>query len=307
MPRHSLSPGRRLGALITVRRLRDPREFMEAVEVQRRAWRMDDYREAAPAHLLKGLSDNGGLVLGAFEGDRLVGVSYGWPASHYFYSHATGVVEEAKYRGVGFKLKTAQRSEVLSLYGFSLAKWTFDPLQSLNSRFNLARLGVVSKQYMVNYYGEIDDSINRGLGSDRVKAEWWLTSPRVIHRLSAKQRPCLSAMKQYNPIAAYGVESSNGVPLPGKRTREDDLMKSEIVLVPIPRSIGDVRDASMAAAVKWREATRWAYSLLVENGFILVDNVEGGINYTLNVFWRVPLGKVLSGPEPWRDCGGEEK
>ncbi|MCE4602622.1 MAG: hypothetical protein F7B18_05505, partial [Desulfurococcales archaeon] len=66
-------------AEISVRRLSRPEEFMEAVEVQKKAWRMDDYKEVAPAHLLRGLADNGGLVLGAFVEDRMVGVSYGWP------------------------------------------------------------------------------------------------------------------------------------------------------------------------------------------------------------------------------------
>ncbi|NOZ30644.1 MAG: hypothetical protein GXO68_01665 [Crenarchaeota archaeon] len=290
------------GELI-VRRLSDPKEFEEAVEVQKKAWRMDDYREAAPAHLLRALADNGGLVLGAFIGEKLVGVSYGWPAGYYFYSHATGVVEDVKYRGVGFKLKTAQREEVIKTYGVSLAKWTFDPLQSLNSRFNLARLGVISREYVVNYYGEIKDKINRGLGSDRVKAEWWLTSNRVAERIARKVKPCLRKMKELNPVAAYGVDYVDGVPVPGERNKEDRLLSTDLVLVPIPRDISAIRDVNRDLAIRWREATRWAYSLLIGEGYILVDNVEGGIGYTLNVLWRVPLSRVLSGPEPWRECG----
>lgn len=289
---------------VVVRRLSEPREFMEAVEVQKKAWRMDDYREAAPAHLLRALADNGGLVLGAFAGDKLIGVSYGWPAGYYFYSHATGVAEGEKYRGVGFKLKSRQRVEVLSAYGVSLAKWTFDPLQSLNSRFNLARLGVIAREYRVNYYGEIRDNINRGLGSDRVKVEWWLTSGRVVERLEGKPKPCLKAMKDLSPTAAYGVDYKNGVPVPGARRREEDLLNSEVVLVPIPRDITAVREASREAALQWREASRWAYSLLLEGGYALVDNVDGGVGYTLNILWRAPLGRILSGQEPWRECGG---
>ena len=164
---------------VVVRRLEAPEEFQEAVEVQRSAWRMDDYREAAPAHLLRALAANGGLVLGAFDGEAgfMLGVSYGWPVLSsgglYFYSHATGVREDAKYRGVGFALKAAQRREVLAL-GLRLAKWTFDPLQPLNSRFNLSKLGVIVREYYINYYGEIRDNINRGLPSDRAR---WKSKP----------------------------------------------------------------------------------------------------------------------------------
>lgn len=287
---------------LVIRRLRDPREFNEAVEVQRRAWRMDDYREAAPSHLLRALADNGGLVLGAFIGDEMVGVSYGWPAGYYFYSHATGVVEGAKYRGVGFTLKKEQRRMVVESYGVSLAKWTFDPLQSLNSRFNLSRLGVLAREYVVDYYGEIRDRINQGLGSDRVKAEWWLTSNRVVERISIRPKPCLAGMKELNPVAAYGVQYSNGIPVPGEKRGEEELLSAEIVLVPVPRDVSAIRDADREAAVKWRMASRWAYNLLMNEGFILVDNVDGGIGYTLNVLWRVPVGEVLSGQEPWREC-----
>ncbi len=286
---------------LEVRRLSRPEEFIEAVEVQRRAWRMEDYREAAPAHLLRALADNGGLVLGAFLEGRLVGVSYGWPAGYYFYSHATGVVEEAKYAGVGRALKLEQRRRVVEDYGLGLAKWTYDPLQSLNSRFNLAKLGVIAREYHVDYYGEIRDRINRGLGTDRVKAEWWLTSPRVESRVKGS-KPCLDRLAELGPTAAYGVEYRGGVPAPGKPASDEELLSSEVVAVPIPRDVAAVRDADPGVAREWRLASRRAYTLLIPAGYILVDNVEGGVGYTLNILWRKPLGDVLSGPEPWRDC-----
>ncbi len=288
---------------LVIRELREPGEFQEAVEVQRAAWRMTDYREAAPAHLLRALADNGGLVLGAFLDGEMVGVSYGWPAGYYFYSHATGVREGVKYRGVGLRLKLAQREKVVERYGFSLAKWTFDPLQSLNSRFNLAKLGVVVREYLVDYYGEIRDSINRGLGTDRVKAEWWLTSPRVEARISNPRPPCPDLLRGLEPVIAFEVVSGDaGAPVPGERAREEDLLSSEVVLVPTPRDPGRVRDASPGAAREWRMATRSVYSLLIPRGYLLVDNIAGGDGYTLNVLWRTSLQRVLAGPEPWRDC-----
>jgi len=289
------------GDPVRVRELREPWEFQEAVEVQREAWRMNDYREAAPAHLLRALADNGGLVLGAFAGDRMVGVSYGWPAGYYFYSHATGVRESSKYRGVGFQLKQAQRARVIERYGVSLAKWTFDPLQSLNSRFNLARLGVIAREYYVDYYGEIRDNVNRGLGSDRVKVEWWLTSPRVEERARRRCPPDPRRLEELGAVAAYGVEPGDP-PRPGARRSEEELLSAEIVLVPLPRDISAARDADPGVARQWREASRWAYKLLIASGYILVDNVDGGIGYTLNILWRAPLNRVLSGWEPWRSC-----
>ncbi|MCE4612403.1 MAG: hypothetical protein F7C07_01030 [Desulfurococcales archaeon] len=286
-----------MGLEIVVKILERPEEFEEAVEVQKRAWGMDDYRDAAPAHLLRALSANGGLVLGAFVGDRMVGVSYGWVVStgsdSFFYSHATGVSEGEKYRGVGFRLKLAQREWALSR-GLRLAKWTFDPLQSLNSYFNLAKLGVIAREYYVNYYGEMRDSINVGLGSDRVKAEWYLDSRRVEERLaSGRKAPSAEELEDMGAHVALrpggGLHPSEPAIDPG----------AGVVLVGLPGSVSRVREESLEAAVRWRIATRKVYEFYMSRGYLLVDNVVGEDGYRYNVLWRASLDEVLSGSNPW--------
>ncbi len=287
---------------VSIRVLREPWEFQEAVEVQKRAWEMRDYREAAPAHLLRALADNGGLVLGAFLGDRMVGVSYGWPVrAEYFYSHATGVDSSVKYRGIGRMLKLEQRRLVIELYGLGLAKWTFDPLQGLNSRFNLLRLGAISREYLVDYYGEIRDSINVGLGSDRVKAEWHLLSARVEQRIRGEIAPDSVAWERLSSMgASTAIEYSGDPPRPVRVRLEG---RPGVVLVPFPQSISRVRDlAGPGVAAEWRRATRAVYSRLVGEGYILVDSLRRmGMSY--NVLWRESLETVLSGAEPWRRPG----
>ncbi len=269
---------------IVVRRLASPNEFIEAVEVQKRAWRMDDYREAVPAHVLRGLADNGGLVLGAFVNSRLVGVSYGWVSGTYFYSHATGVVEGVKHRGVGFMLKTEQRKQVLKL-GIDLIKWTFDPLQSLNSRFNLSKLGVVSREYYINYYGEITDPINRGMGTDRVKAEWFLTSRKAVYSL--RNLISIDADRLFKN-SCIALESKGGSP------GSIDLSCNEnLVVIEIPWDVSHVKETSMVEAVKWREATRKVYShYITKRGYILAFNITlNGKSY--NILTRDRLKKIL--------------
>ncbi|ESQ23115.1 MAG: hypothetical protein MGAcid_09340 [uncultured Acidilobus sp. MG] len=65
--------------MLRVEKLTRPEDLRQAVQVQLSAWGMDPSScEAVPAHMLKALVENGGLVLGAFEGDRLVGFSAGW-------------------------------------------------------------------------------------------------------------------------------------------------------------------------------------------------------------------------------------
>ena len=273
---------------ITYRKLSTPSEFLEAVEVQKSAWRMDDYREAAPAHLLKGIADNGGLVLGAFKDGRLIGVSYGWPTQGYFYSHATGVIDDIKYRGIGRGLKLYQRKEVLSL-GMDLVKWTFDPLQSLNSRFNLAKLGVIVKEYYENYYGEIRDSINRGLGSDRVKAEWYLTSNRVISIIKNKNKIDNKELyKKLERNSCKAIETSNMEPI-----YVDTTCNTDIILIEIPYNINELRRMNQKLPIAWRSATRKAYNHYINvRKYKLIYNII--INKkSFNILINEDLDKIL--------------
>ncbi len=286
---------------VEVRVLRDPRELEEAVEVHASAWGSRDYREVAPAHLLRGLVDNGGLVLGAFIEGRMVGASYGWfvhpeRGEPYFYSHATGVAEGFKYRGVGFALKARQREEVLGR-GVRLIKWTWDPLQSLNSRFNLAKLGAVFREYHVNYYGEMTDEINRGLGSDRVKAEWWLDSRLVSLRLSGELKS-----PSYEALASLGAWTALPHPEDSPAPREPGELEplGDVALVAIPVSVGEVRERyGLRAAVAWRRATRAALRSLVSQGYIGVDYARDRKGRPYLVLVKKPLRDVLEARLPW--------
>jgi len=104
-------------------------------------------------------------------------------------------------------------------------------------------------------------------------------------------------------VQAFQVVSRGGLPAPGPWAAERDLEEAEVILVPVPRDVSSVRDRDPVLAREWRLATRRAYQLLASTGAVLVDNVPGGDQYTLNVAWRAPLNRVLAGPEPWRDCG----
>jgi predicted GNAT superfamily acetyltransferase len=76
---------------------------------------------------------HGGLVLGAYDGRRMVGVLFGITdvdkGRPYHYSHITGVAKEYQSKGVGFKLKLAQREHVIKR-GEELVRWTYGMLTS---------------------------------------------------------------------------------------------------------------------------------------------------------------------------------
>ncbi len=95
------------------------------------------------------------------------------------------VAADYQNQGVGAQLKWAQRARALS-EGRDFIKWTFEPMRARNAHFNLNRLGVVIRDYAVNFYGTdyVTNPAERttgagGMDSDRLFASWDLRSPRV--------------------------------------------------------------------------------------------------------------------------------
>jgi predicted GNAT superfamily acetyltransferase len=167
---------------IVVRKCIGIEEFQRCVALQREIWGEDDL-EVEPATLFVVAEETGGQVLGAFDGERLVGYTLALvglrDGAVFLHSHMTGVLAEYRDRGVGRALKLFQREEALER-GIRLIVWTFDPLENRNAHFNLNRLGAIARKYLPNLYGTTTSPLHLGLPTDRLLAEWPLDSARVV-------------------------------------------------------------------------------------------------------------------------------
>ena len=178
---------------IDIRECTTVEEFDQCVRLQREAFGLPDLELSPRRHLIVARSA-GGFTLGAFDGERMVGFVLNQLAARRDpetgaaetcgYSHMMAVAKEYQNRGVGARLKWAQRARVLD-EGRRFISWTWDPMQSRNAHFNLNRLGVNVRRYAANYYGTDYSTVTGkfgeplGLDSDRLVAEWRLDSPRV--------------------------------------------------------------------------------------------------------------------------------
>ncbi len=163
-------------------------EYDACVHLQREVFGLPDLEISPRRHLIVS-TQAGGWVLGAFAGARLVGFVLHLPAVRqneiFGYSHMMAVAADYQNQGVGARLKWAQRARALA-EGREFIKWTFEPVRARNAHFNLNRLGVVVRDYAVNFYGT-DYATNPseraagalGVDSDRLFAMWELRSPRV--------------------------------------------------------------------------------------------------------------------------------
>jgi predicted GNAT superfamily acetyltransferase len=143
-------------ATITIRDLMLTEEVYRVEELQKEVWGISD-RDITPLTQLVAAREAGGILLGAFDGAVLAGFAYGFigyeQGEMTLHSHMLAVKPAYRNRNLGYRLKLAQREQALER-GIERMTWTFDPLQSLNAHFNFSKLGVISDQYKINFYGE---------------------------------------------------------------------------------------------------------------------------------------------------------
>jgi predicted GNAT superfamily acetyltransferase len=177
---------------IEFRELRTAAELAPLPPLESRVW--GNKVEVVAVHMLVATINEGGVAIGAFDGDRLVGSVYGFATHqpHVLHSHYLAVDVDHRGSGLGIALKHRQREWCLA-NGRTAMRWTFDPLQLGNAHLNLRSLGAIATQYHVDLYGPMA-GINGGLPSDRFVVEWDLVGERFTGTKSIEvEMPPLSA------------------------------------------------------------------------------------------------------------------
>lgn len=173
---------------IEIKPLHELEEFDRCVELQLAIWNYSA-GDLIPRRVFLVADRIGGQVLGAFDGNTIIGFTMGLPGYRnghpYLHSHMMGVLPEYRNYGVGRSLKFAQRDEALTR-GYDLIEWTYDPLEIKNAYLNITRLGAISRRYKRDFYGPSTSPLQGGLPTDRLYAEWWLKSKRVEAALSGQ-------------------------------------------------------------------------------------------------------------------------
>lgn len=257
---------------LVIRPLSGRAERQACVALQERVWGFD-FADRVPASVLMIARETGGVVSGAFEGDRLVGFVFGITGVEdgrpIHWSDMLAVEPTYRGRGIGFRLKLHQREQLLAM-GVRVVRWTFDPLEAGNAYLNLRRLGATAAEYRRDAYGASDSPLHAGIGTDRLVAEWLIASDRVAERLRTE-----------SPRAAEGVGESpllnppilaGGAPRPSPTILEP---RSDTVRVAVPTDIQALKRTDLATAVEWRKNVRTALERALETGYTAVDLERG--------------------------------
>ncbi len=210
-------------------------EMEACVQLQIETWGYDE-SDVIPRKTFLLAQKIGGQVLGAFDNEMTCG-SAGYPAKRWSASPclcresrqlkmARGLTctrtcwpcESHRNRGIGAQLKWEQRREALSR-GIRHMEWTFDPLEIKNAFLNIHRLGAISRDYRVDFYGVSSSRLQGGLPTDRLLAEWELDSPRV------------EAILARRPAAAHTIEERILVPSPIDQWKASEASRQQALAV----------------------------------------------------------------------------
>jgi predicted GNAT superfamily acetyltransferase len=225
----------------------------------------------------------GAVLVGAYDGPRLAGFVYSFPAlrphpsapvstpahlsapaSHW--SHMLGVHSDYRGAGLGRALKLAQRERVLAL-GLDLIEWTYDPLQALNAHLNFVTLGTIVEEYEENVYGESASPLHGGLPTDRFVCQWWIARPHVARRLNREPLTLVS-----HEVASAPVVNDTSVVDGWLDCGELRLgLSDRRVAVDIPLDYTQMLSEHPDRARRWRLETREVFTHYFSRGYRVVD------------------------------------
>ncbi len=237
---------------------------------------------AVPRYLTVTLArENGGVVLIAWDGKKPIGFCLGFLSftgdeervsnrtklKHC--SHMAAILPEYRGRQWGQKIKWAQRDAVLKM-GIDLITWTFDPLETLNGRLNIHKLGAICTQYKRNIYGEGRDALNWGSPTDRFYVKWHIASAWVkAHEAETYQSRTVDEWTAVGVPIANTTFTTDGVRRAGDI--DETAVDAKQLLIAVPRDYLAVKKASIEWGLEWRVHTGSLFERAFEEGFTAVD------------------------------------
>ena len=281
-------------------------QYKQVEQLEAEVWGPIDL---VPVPIMAVTVKRGAVLIGAYDGDRLAGFVYSFPAlrrdddhnhegakaqrreenhnhddtttrwhdghlvppcaSHW--SHTLGVHPDYRGAGLGRELKLAQRERVLAL-GLDLIEWTYDPLQVLNANLNIVTLGAVVEEYEENVYGESVSPLHGGLPTDRFVCQWWIRRPHVERRIARRADHGGEIRLVSHEVADAPVV--NDPVLDGKwlDCGAADLTRTEPrIAVDVPIDFTGMLAADLPRARRWRFHSREIFTHYLQRGYRVVD------------------------------------
>ena len=244
-------------------------DLERVLHLEKEVWGLDA-ADVTPLTMAVALKAAGGMWLGAFDANELVGFALAFPSLERgkagFHSHMLAVRPSDRGHNLGYRLKLAQRQRALAL-GIKEMTWTYDPLRSRNAHLNFHKLGAICDNYRIDFYGPQTSSPLHRNGTDRLWVTWHMADSRVEERLKGKnpRAEVLDALAHLEPLIRFNGDG---------RPEESDLAKAlarQRIAIEIPGDIDPIEREDPARAREWRLATRNAFTEAIKAGFMVKE------------------------------------
>jgi predicted GNAT superfamily acetyltransferase len=262
---------------VRIRRAGTRADVDSCVLLQRAVWGLSDLEITSAIQLIATTHAGGMLHVAEVPDGQAVGFAYAFPAARdgvcHLHSDMLAVLPEYQHRGVGVRLKRAQREDALGR-GIRLITWTYDPMQARNAHLNLRRLGAEATEFLENLYGITTSSLHHGLPTDRLLVRWELDSERARRIAAEGERsatvaaPALPRINDVRWQAGWPVSSEPRL----------DLEDAELLLE-IPPEWDVICQKSPWVAGDWQGKVRRAFQAYFARGYVATDfapTEEGG-------------------------------
>lgn len=248
-----------------IREIKSIPELEKVQQLEEEVWE----QSPIPVHQTLTAIKNGGIVVGAFEGNVLVGFSYGFAGfkngKAHLTSHLLAISSNVRETGIGEALKWEQRKLAIER-GYDRMLWTYDPLETRNGYLNLTKLHAICDTYIENCYGEMQDGLNKGLPSDRFEVNWYLTSKYVEEKRTIDSTNA-------SAVAPFKMNRSNFPVLAEVNSHLS--FEEDVYLLPVPQNIQLIKAKDPKLALDWRMKTRALMQTLFAKDYVALRLEKG--------------------------------
>ncbi len=265
-------------------------DFNECVKIQQELPQLNEVG-IVPAYLLKLIGENGGLTLGCFLNEKLLGFNFSFSAyskqdGYYLFSDTMGFYRAYLRKSLGFLVKQVQ-------YQLSLEKgakkiiWTYDPLLGPNANINIRKVGGIVQQYVVDKYAEVTYSKGVSIPADRFILHWPIRYPRVKGRIIEDHIPQVGLPEHLKKnivnttIPAIYHSSHQKFHFQTREITELNFSSDkQDVLIEIPYEFMEIKEKIPELAFDWRMKTRRLFQYYLNHqhftvtGFYQMDEGE---------------------------------
>jgi predicted GNAT superfamily acetyltransferase len=257
---------------IEVKEINSFEQFELISDLQSKIWSLSD-RDIVSTITLKAMTMTYppmGLVLGAFDANRLVGFVVCLPTREpgTLYGLIMGVLPEYQNSDIGnhmgIKILDWCRKK-----NISKICWTFEPLESAHGHLYLNKWGAVVVRYQQNYY-QLRGDFNKQLPMDRFIVDCNILSKRVIDRISQK----IESIQLKEALMKFPVADKNNFP------------DEKSVLVRIPANYQKLKNENIDEAHQYRLTTRSIFEEYIgSRSYFIAELITGEIDGTRQSFY----------------------